>query len=117
VDELLTLGPLESPAVWRVSEEFSEAYNTDILQVWYHSIDVQLVLSHVKFGAVLFISILKNRATHHKHLQLGIENFSKSQVQPPTLFHTPLFFKSGVCGSSFAVHVRVSKINGTYSNE
>jgi hypothetical protein len=43
MDELPSLEPLESVAVFGLSGEFKEAYNKGILQVWYLLIDIHCV--------------------------------------------------------------------------
>jgi hypothetical protein len=66
VDALPTLGQLELVAVLRLNVVLREEYNTDILQVWYPSIDMQCILFDVEFENGLSISVLKDRATCHK---------------------------------------------------
>jgi hypothetical protein len=65
-----------------LDDEFREAYNTGMLQIWYLSIDVRSILVHVEFEYGLSISVAKSRATCHKNLQLEIEKFPK-QSKPP----------------------------------
>jgi hypothetical protein len=77
MDELTTLGLLESVAVLGLCVAFKEAYNTGTLQVWYPSIDIPFVVLHLKFEEGLSISVLKNRATRHINLQLEIGKFLK----------------------------------------
>jgi transposase len=50
---------------------------------------MHFVLFHVEFQGGSSISVLKNRAAHHKKLQLEIEKFLKGSnvfnVRPPTV--------------------------------
>jgi hypothetical protein len=112
------LGPLESVAVSGLTGKFRQAYNTDILQVWYLSIDMPSILLHMEFEDGLSISVLKNRATCHKNLQLGIEKFLRVKDRWPILFHTPPFWKSRWWSRLGApMHVKASRMIGTYSKE
>jgi hypothetical protein len=52
---------LESVADSGHSEEFREPKNTDILQVWYLSIDTHSIFLHVEFEDELPISVLKRQ--------------------------------------------------------
>jgi hypothetical protein len=120
---ITNFGFLESDAVLGLNIVFRESYNTDILQVWYHSTDIHSILSHVEFEDGLFISILKNRATRHKILQLEIENFLKivKSIERPPLFSNPAVSISYVCcNHSRLFYLRAPEfqtIAGTYSKE
>jgi hypothetical protein len=67
VDKLPILGPLKSVAILRLKGELREAYNTDVLQFLYLSIDMSFILVHVNFDDGLSISVLKTRETKHKN--------------------------------------------------
>jgi hypothetical protein len=75
MEERLTLRPPEWVAVLELSIVIREAYSMGIHQFWYLSIDIQFILLHVEFEDRLFISVLKNRATWLKNLQLEIVKF------------------------------------------
>jgi hypothetical protein len=62
-----------------LSGEFKEPYSIGTLQLWYPLTDMHFILPHVEFEDELSISILKNKATCYKNLQLEIE---KSQMRP-----------------------------------
>jgi hypothetical protein len=57
---LPTLEPLESVAVLGLRVAFKDVYSTDILQVWYHSIDIHFFFIHVQFEDWLSIQFLKS---------------------------------------------------------
>ncbi|SAM02335.1 hypothetical protein [Absidia glauca] len=88
VDKLPTLGPLESVAVLGLRGEFREAYNTE-------------------FQVGLSISVMKNRATRHKNLQLKIENLHVKVLPPAHLNSNPAFFKPS-CASQAVKTIRTS---------
>jgi hypothetical protein len=92
INDLPSFGLLKSVAVLGVGVALREAYSTDVLQFEYPSIDIHFVLFHLKFEDMLYISVLKNRATCHKNLQLQIVKFLKRSYEfkprPPNLFHT-----------------------------
>jgi hypothetical protein len=90
VDKIHTLGCRETIAILKLSVVLKDAHSTDILQVWYHSIGIHFILLHVKIEDGLSISVLKNRATCHKNLELEIVKVLKKS-NAARLFHTPLF--------------------------
>jgi hypothetical protein len=77
VDKIPILGPLETIAILGLDVVLKDSYGTDILQIWYHSIDIHFILLHVKFEDGSSISFLKNRATRYKNLELEIVKFLK----------------------------------------
>jgi hypothetical protein len=79
VDEWPTLGPLKSVAVLGLRVVFTDKYDLSILQIWYLSIDIHVILLHMIFEDALSISVSKTRATCYKNLQLKTE---KSQMCP-----------------------------------
>jgi hypothetical protein len=93
VNEIPTLGLLEQVAVLELSIVFREAYNISILHVWYLSIDIHCILLHVDFEDMLFITVLRNRATRYKLRSWEIENISKKPMvsNPDTLHFFKLF--------------------------
>jgi hypothetical protein len=99
VDHYRRLGPLESVAVLALDVGFREAYNTGILQVWYHLIDIHFSILHVKFEDRLSISLLKNKATRTKNVELEIVKFLKrvKGVKPTRPFSKLRFFPTLVC--------------------
>lgn len=104
---------------------FTEAYNIFILRVWCLSIDSHFALPHVEFEDGYSISVLKNRATRHKKLQLEFEKFLKKsnlfENRLPAVFYTPPFQTRRVHRNlsrlGALVHVRVFKMTGIHSNE
>jgi hypothetical protein len=119
VVELPTLGSLELVALLGLNVAFIGAYSTDILQFWYHSIDIHSILLYVEFEDGLSISILKIRATHPKKLQLEIKKFlKKSKCRHPPIFSNPAFsisYHMSWLGS--LVHAKDSKTIVTYTKE
>jgi hypothetical protein len=118
VDEVPSLGPLESVTVWGLCVVFREAYNTDVLQVLYLLIDIPSIMLHVEFEDRLSISVMKNRAIHHKNLHLEIVKLLKSQGH--------FYFKPRPCSNSRAQSNRSRlgalacqsfKMTGTQSKE
>jgi hypothetical protein len=97
------LESLESIAVLGLHAVLKEAHSSDILQIWYHSIDKHCILSHVEFEDELYISVLKNRGNSSQKLQLEIEKFLKKSIfqSPPTFpVSHPAFFmgrRIGAC--------------------
>jgi hypothetical protein len=120
-----TFGPLESGAIVKLHVVIKKAYNTSTLQVWYISTDVCFILFHVEFEGGLSISVLENRATCHKNLQLEIEMFQKVQMFLKTAVHSiftscpfrTLAVRCSRPGLGTPAYVRVSKMTGTYSKE
>jgi hypothetical protein len=68
---------LESVAILGLNVALTGAYNTDVLQVWYRSIDIHFILFYVKFEDGLSTSVLNTEATRLKKLHLEIEKFLK----------------------------------------
>jgi hypothetical protein len=92
---------VESVAVSGLNVAFREVYNTDILQFWYHTIGIHLILLHVEFEDGFSISVLKIKALRLNNLQLEIVKFlKKSNVhRPPAHFSNPAFSNCRVRGS------------------
>jgi hypothetical protein len=67
--------------------EFREAYSTRIAHIWSPTIHINCILFHVEFEDGLSISVLKDRATRHKNVQLKIIKFLKKS----NVFQTPPF--------------------------
>jgi hypothetical protein len=89
-----TLGTLESVAVLGLSVGFIDAYNTVILQVWYHSIDMHFIMLHAKFEDGSSISVSKDKATRYKILHLEIEKNPKTKTARPLYFKPRFFFQT-----------------------
>jgi hypothetical protein len=92
-DYILT--PLESVAILGLKVVLTDAYNTCILQVWSHLIDIHFILLHMEFEGRLPISVLRIRSTLYKKLQLEIVKVRKSQLcsKPARpLYFTHAFF-------------------------
>ncbi|SAL99410.1 hypothetical protein [Absidia glauca] len=90
--------PLESVAVFELSVGFSEAYNTGILQIWYLSVGMHLILFRVEFKDGLSISVLKDMATRYK-VTTGnrkvLKKYMSSKAARPHYFTQP--FQTFVC--------------------
>jgi hypothetical protein len=100
-----------------LSGELREAYNTSIFHVWYLSIDRRFILLSAEFEDGSYISVLKNRATYHKHSHLETKEFLKRQKSSKTAH--PLNFTPRLLPSRLGVpmHIRVFKMAGTYLKE
>jgi hypothetical protein len=92
VDKLPSLGPLKSVAVSGLSAVFQEAYNTEILQLWYLAIDNMLPCSTVKFADGLSISFWKTKQLDTK-FSTGNCKVSKKVESHPSLDSHPALFK------------------------
>jgi hypothetical protein len=89
VDEWPTVRPLGSVAILGLNVMFWEAYNIQILQVWFLSIDICFIVLHVKFEDALSISVSIHRATRRKNAQLGIEKRPKKSNVSRRLYFNP----------------------------
>lgn len=93
MDELSTLGLLVAVSGIRVV--FIDECDIEILQVCYLSIDVHFVLFREEFEYGSSVSVLTNRATRRRKLQLETEKFLKRsyvfKARPPTLLLTSPF--------------------------
>jgi hypothetical protein len=96
VDELPTLGLLESVAVLGLSTVLTDAYNTGTLQFYYHPIDIHFVLFHVKFENGLSISWGENQGNSRKFYNWKSKSFYQSQIFLNAA--RPLYFKL-LCGA------------------
>jgi hypothetical protein len=101
---------------------FTEAYNVDMLQGWYLSIDIHYISFHVKFEDESSISVLKTRQFATNIYNCKAKSFWKCQISSKAA--RPLYFTPhpaySLCNESrlgAPVHVRVSKLTGTYSKE
>jgi hypothetical protein len=114
MDELQIFGLLKSFAVIVLGVVFTHTYGTGILQVCYPSIDIHLILLHVRFDDKLSISVSKTRATRHNNLQLEIVKFlKKSNVfkgRAP-LYFTPRPFPTSLCAILPNMMVKSSNSN------
>jgi hypothetical protein len=99
VDKMLTLGHLETIAIFKLSVVLKDAYSTGILQVLYHSIGIHFILLHVELEDGLSISVWKKRATRHKNLELGDRKVTK-KVKRRLFYFMCRLFQTLVCHRS-----------------
>jgi hypothetical protein len=107
VGALPTLGRIEPVPVLELKIVFREACITGIHQIWCLLIDIHSIAFHVKFEDRLSTSVLRNRATRCKKVQLyKSKSFQKSQTCSNPAH--PLYFTLGEL-----VHVRDPKLTET----
>jgi hypothetical protein len=75
--KLPILGLLETIAILGLGVVLKGAYSTGMLQVWYHSIGLHFILPMLEFEDGLSMSVLINRATRYKNLDLEVVKFLK----------------------------------------